>query len=456
MNSQPPRRPAWAARRTWWQVLLVALVIRESFSFWTGHPYDTEVWIRTAFQVAHGTNPYLHFWPPVPGVSFAETGPTDLLPSAAYLPFWAIIAGGLYKLWVATGGGNPFVFYFYLKQPPILGDLGVGYLLYRLVLKWSNSDRATALAVLWFWALFPYDIVVSAIWGQFDTLVVCVVLGLLFVTTARERNVLNGLGIFMKWITVIFLPFEFFRSRGREKLWVLLALAIPFVLTLIAFVALGWGFSGIQNTSASESAGTGGGMNFIRIFTLQSVIDVINPKVPLFYWSLAYLWVPSVTVAGYWITRRLPLVTRQDELNAMMLIITVFLVTRYGLNEQYMLYLFPLMLLDIALFNSNRRAFFLTLFIFCFAFLIANNAFGLWFLSPVQPQDFVLATRYDASEGFGQFRTNLLDLLSILVTITLVQQIWLLMRRRADWTPWPVLFFHRFRRPRPAVLPPPT
>src|SRR5580658_8056206 len=58
----------WPAAGT---ILLVGLAIRESFSFWTGHPFDFEIWIRTGYVVAHGTNPYLSAaWPPVPG-SFA-------------------------------------------------------------------------------------------------------------------------------------------------------------------------------------------------------------------------------------------------------------------------------------------------------------------------------------------------------------------------------------------------
>ena len=39
-------------------LLIVGLLIREAFSFWTGHPFDFELWVRTGFWVTHGLSPY--------------------------------------------------------------------------------------------------------------------------------------------------------------------------------------------------------------------------------------------------------------------------------------------------------------------------------------------------------------------------------------------------------------
>ena len=82
-------------------ILLAGLLIREAFSFWTGHPFDFEVWVRTGYEAAHGTDPYASFWPAVPGASFAYLG-VQLTP-AAYLPFWSGLLGELYRS-VAGGG----------------------------------------------------------------------------------------------------------------------------------------------------------------------------------------------------------------------------------------------------------------------------------------------------------------------------------------------------------------
>jgi len=39
-------------------LFILGLAIRESLSFWTGHPYDMEVWLRNAYFVSQGANPY--------------------------------------------------------------------------------------------------------------------------------------------------------------------------------------------------------------------------------------------------------------------------------------------------------------------------------------------------------------------------------------------------------------
>jgi hypothetical protein len=250
-------------------VLLVGLAIRESFSFWTGHPFDFEIWIRTGYVVAHGSNPYLNAaWPPVPG-SFAY--PNQGLPSAAYLPFWPDVFGGTYLLWEHLGAGNRFFLYFLLKQGPIAGDLVTAWLLYRFVLRESGDVRA-ATGALVFWTFFPYPIVIGAIWGQLDPVTTALLLAVLLLAEARaaERSVAWGLGVFIKWITVIFLPFEFLRQRGWRRVGPLVALPLAAALTVVAFVAAGWGFGGVLSTSTSEAGGGGGGMNYARLFRRAS------------------------------------------------------------------------------------------------------------------------------------------------------------------------------------------
>src|SRR5206468_12504221 len=39
-------------------LLLLGLLVREAFSFWTGHPYDFELWIRNGYFVSQGATPY--------------------------------------------------------------------------------------------------------------------------------------------------------------------------------------------------------------------------------------------------------------------------------------------------------------------------------------------------------------------------------------------------------------
>ena len=149
-------------------LLLLGLLVREAFSFWTGHPYDFELWIRNGYFVSQGANPYSAFLPPVTGLSFSYLN--EKLPGVGYLPAWPLVVAGLYRLYSVLPGTNRFVLYFLIKQPSILGDVVLGFLVFRAIARWGG-DRRTATLGLRFWMTFPYPILISAVWGQFDGIV---------------------------------------------------------------------------------------------------------------------------------------------------------------------------------------------------------------------------------------------------------------------------------------------
>jgi len=452
MEAQPPSRTVSRLPKRAWKILLAGLLLREAFSFWTGHPFDFESFVRTGYVVAQGRNPYTAFWPPVPGVSFSY--PNQDLTPAAYLPFWPILLGGLYRGWEVTGGGNRFVLYFLLKQPGILADVGSAYLLYRLGERWAGPN-GPAMALLAFWSFFPYAIIITAIWGQFDSIIVVLLLLLLYARTPIERSVLYGIGIFVKWLTVIFLPLEVFRDRGVRRLAALLGLAIPAGLTGLVFVAEGWTFQGIGAFTVSQSHGTGLGMNYVYILTLSSVSSVLSP-VPFLYAALGYLWVPGVVVAGWvaakWLGRDDP----RSELRAMLLVVTVFLLLRWGLYEQYFLYLFSIFALDVAVFHTGRRALLDFAIALATVDLLINNDLGLRFLSPIDPGIAPYTTALDANDSWGVFRTYALLVLCLIVTATLVQLLRTFLEDRERPRPWFYALVDRLRRPEPVDQPAPS
>jgi hypothetical protein len=433
-------------------ILIAGLLVREAFSFWTGHPFDFESWIRTGYVVSHGQNPYAAFWPPVPGVSFSYLNTT--LTPAAYLPFWPVVLGELYRAWELVGGGNRFVLYFFLKQPGILADVASAYVLFRLGERWSG-ETGPAFALLTFWSFFPYAIIITAVWGQFDSILVLVLLLLLYARTPLERSVLYGIGIFVKWLTVIFLPLEVFRDRGWRRPVALLGLVVPALLTLLVFVAEGWTFQGIGAFSVSQSHGTGEGMNYVFILTLSGISAILSP-VPYLYTVLGYLWIPGVVAAGWvsarWLTDGRP----NSELRAMMLVVTVFLLLRWGLYEQYFLYLFCPLALDVAVFHPGRRAFFWYSVALATIDLFINNDLGLRFLTPIYPGLGPYSTAIDANDSWGVFRTYSLLVLSIVVTVTLVQFIYALLDDENAPRPWPYALGDRLRRGWRSLLLPST
>ena len=414
-----------------WKMLFAGLLLREALSFWTGNPYDLEVWIRTAHAVAAGVNPY-HFWPAVPGVSIAYLN-VDL-PSAAYLPFWPLVTGGLYRAWAFLAPSNRFVLYFLLKQPPILGDLLTAYLLFRVAWQWSGRI-STSVRALAAWSLFPYAILISAVWGQFDSIVVAVILATFLVRGPIARNLLYGIGIFVKWITAIYLPLEAFAERGGRRAWVLLALAVPLLATVVVFLSFGWGFSHLLNASTSETHGGGGGMNWVGILTSGPLNPTIA-AVPYLDTVLGYLWIPAVVLAGWvaarWFATRDP----PSVLRAMTLVTGALLLFRWGLYEQYLLYLFALLFLDVLLFHPDRQRLLGTVVILSLTFLVVDNDFLIRFLAPLSPSITSFTDGLDTSLIYGYGRTWTLIGLCVLVTATLVQLLIVYLRDEPAPVPW--------------------
>lgn len=115
--------------------IALGLLIRECFSFWTGHPFDFEIWLRNAYYVSQGSNPY-SFFEPVPGISFAFLN--SRLPSVGYLPLWPIILSFLYQVYAALAVSNRFILYFLVKQPEIVGDVLLGYAIFKIVLRFGE------------------------------------------------------------------------------------------------------------------------------------------------------------------------------------------------------------------------------------------------------------------------------------------------------------------------------
>ncbi len=412
--------------------LLGGLLLRELFSFWTGHPYDFEVWIRTGYQVSRGANPYNGFLPAVPGVSFSYTSAS--ISSASYLPLWPLTLGGLYRLWDFVGGGNRFVLYFLLKQPGILADVGTAYILYRLALRWAFDERA-ALGLLVFWSFFSYAVIITAIWGQFDSIVVLVLLGTLWFRGSLSRNVLYGIGIFAKWVTVIFLPLEFLRERRFRRFAMLTALAVPAALTALAFAAEGWSIAFLGPVSGSQVHGGGLGMNLAFLLSLPYVVSVLS-LVPGFYTLVQYAWIPGVIVAGWAAARWVSENDARSELRALMLIVTAFLLLRWGLYEQYMLFLFAPAALDAATFHPGRRALLWFTVALSMLYLLVNNDLGMRFLAPADPGILTFTTSIDQSGGWGAARTFALAALAVMVTVTLVQWIVAIYRDEGHPRPW--------------------
>ena len=124
-------------------------------------------------------------------------------------------------------------------------------------------------------------------------------------------------------------------------------------------------------------------------------------------------------------------------MRALLFVLVLFLLLRWGLYEQYFLYLFGLLALAVTVFRPGFRALFRFTWGLAAIDLLVNNDLGMRFVSPIDPGIYAYTAALDANDGYGIVRTSLLVVLAVAVTLTLVQWAWTLWRDDPEPRPWP-------------------
>jgi hypothetical protein len=387
-------------------ILVLGIVVREAFSFWTGHPFDFEIWVRTGYWVVRGFSPYapLQF---APGVSFANDFGNGNNAAIGYLPFWPLLLGGIYELYLGVGSGDRFVYYFLVKQPIIFADVLLAFLLFAYVRR-QNPDLAPKVLVLWLFS--PVTIIISSIWGTFDSMaMVCVMMALL-APAGRARSAWDGVATFVKSIPVIFiLPL----SYSREKRWVnfAVALGIPVLSTAIIVLLAGWPVIDQQYTVLTTLENTlqvyGFPLSLWGTWVFLSTVNAFSTSTFLgvLSWGV-FLWIPAVVVASLAARHWFGFGTDRSVVQSMLVITLTFLLVRGQVNEQYSIYLLGLLLIDATLWNPKRMRLFYVVSAVVIAAIVTNNVLMIRFLSPVYPNALQVEASLIASTG--QLRNVLL------------------------------------------------
>jgi Gpi18-like mannosyltransferase len=366
--------------------LILGIVVREAFSFWTGHPFDFEIWVRTGYWVANGQSPYSSM-SLAPGVSFAnDFGGPGAHAAIGYLPFWPLLLGAIYELYAMGGSGNRFLYYFMLKQPIIFGDILLAFLLF-LYLKQRHPDRATKVMTLWLFS--PFTIILSGMWGIFDSMAMLFVMLALLAPAGRTRSAWEGIAIFVKSIPVLFiLPLSY--SRERRVANFVIALGIPVFFTVLVVLLAGWPAIGQGYTVTKTLADTLGKRGFplslwgtlLYLNSLKAVSD--SALASIFSWG-GYLWIPAVVIASLLARRWFGFGTDRSIVQSLLLVTLTFLLVRGQVNEQYAIYLLALLLIDAALWSPKRMKLFYVVSVVIIAATVTNNFLLIRFLAPVYP-----------------------------------------------------------------------
>lgn len=360
--------------------LFLGFVVREIFSFWTGHPSDFELWVRLGYALNHGGNPY-GVLPPVPGLSFANVFSGLNAATISYLPFWPLVTGLMYVIYSFVGFGNRFAYYFLLKQPVIFGDVALAYFLYSYVSA-KNSPRA-AWALL-FWLLSPFTIIISGIWGMFDSIAMAFIMISVMSSSYVRRGFWTGLGILTKSVPVIYAIPTTIR-RARDSFELLMAIALPALFSFAVFLILHWPFSTIESALLSAAGKGGESMSVWDSFFYLIYLGALPPLTPGVYRVLGLLWIPAVIVSTFLAFRMFHFDTDYGLIQSLIVVTLVFLIFKARVTEQYAIYLLSLSAIDVAVWNPKRKIMLLLTTSVALVYLVSNNYFLIRFLSPIYP-----------------------------------------------------------------------
>jgi hypothetical protein len=364
---------------------LIGALVREAFAPFTGHPFDFELWIRLGFYTAQGLDPF-RVTAPVPHLSMPGA---VFMTYLGYPPVWPFVLAALYKLYAVTGINNRFFYYFILKQPMVAGDLIDSLLIYKIV---KQASGVKALNALKFWLFCPFTIIISAIWGMFDQLVlVFVLLSMLWISRTKTSALTEAVGFLLKGIPLIYLPiFAFVQNTWRKiALYLISFAAISISFTFLPYLIFpSWKISTLLSTGTSVVGKVGGSMNYWEIFYVLSSSGVSLPA-----WAeqiigiASYLWIPALLVSSFYCVRKLRIKKTLDQkllVLSLTFVTLVFFLTKAQINEQYAIYFLGLGLIDYYWIGSRERTRkFHGIWISALAFLVVNNTLLTRFLEPL-------------------------------------------------------------------------
>jgi hypothetical protein len=331
--------------------------------------------------MSNGGNPY-GVLGPVPGLSFAGVFSTLNAPTIAYLPFWPLVTGAMYAIYHQLGFSDRFVYYFLLKQPIIIGDVILAYLLYSYVS--ARVRSGSSMWVMMFWLLSPYTVVVSGIWGMFDSIAMAFIMISVMSTNSLKRAFWTGLGIFAKSIPLIYALPTTIRRPGKP--WsLILSIALPVLLSLGTFTALGWPIPTITATLASTASKGGESMSMWDLFFYLVYLRVIQPLTPNVYQVLGLVWIPALLLFTLLAIRRFEVETDYGLVQTLLVVTLAFLIFKARVTEQYAIYLLALSAIDVAIWNRGRKRILLVTMGVVLGYLLINNYFLVRFLAPVYP-----------------------------------------------------------------------
>ncbi len=319
--------------------ILLSASIQLALGAFTAHPYDGRVFFTVGYSVAHGNSPYIPT--DVSGV-FGRTLFQDAYPGIGYPPPWSLVLALAYLLSYNLFP-NMILYNIAIKTSIIAGNTLLALLIGRMVLSETSnaamSDKATR-----FMLFNPYVIYTTAIWGQFDTLSVLLMLYAVFALTRGNRRIsalaLGG-AIALKLIPIVLVPLLILQERKRGS-WFRALQYFVCVAAVVGFsfapFLLGWSINPIvENWNVHfVRIGAFSPLSLLIPFGISGATNGLS--------LLGYLWIPFVALTYYLLLRR-PLIKSSDLLLSALAVMLALSLSRSWVSEQNLNFVLPLVLL---------------------------------------------------------------------------------------------------------------
>lgn len=321
-------------------LILLSAGIQLALGTFTAHPYDIRVFMAAGYLVAHGNSPYV-----LTSVSsvFGSSLFPDPVPGIGYPPPWGLVLALSYLVSYSIVP-NLILYNFAIKIPIVIGNILLALLIGKMTLS-ATSDAAKSANATRFMLFNPFVIYTTAIWGQFDTLSVLLMLLAIFELTQGKRRLsalaLGG-AIAFKLIPVVLLPLLILHVRRREN-WFRAFEYFAFVAAVVGLsffpFLIGWSPKPIIDNW---------NIHFVRIgaFSPMNVLLLLGIGGATNEFSfLGFLWLPSLVLVYFSLIRKGAIRSTDLVLPALAVMLGVFL-TRSWVSEQNLNFVVPLVLLS--------------------------------------------------------------------------------------------------------------
>ncbi len=369
-------------------LIIASFVLQSILGLFLGHHYDMGIFFVSGYEVSNWVAPYGIF--PARSI-FNNQAFFEELPGIGYPPPWGLFLGLMYFL-IFEPTGNIFVYNLSIKLPSILSNITLAFIIERIAIqegmKKEKSDK-----IFYFLLFNPFMIYISAIWGQFDSLVIMTsILAIIFLFNGKVKtsSVIMAFSASLKIIPLILLPaLLLFIKRNydlRRTLEFISTFSILFLSFVYSpFIIFNWDLRIILNDLD---------FHFIRAgcFTLFNILDLMyNTEIlPHNMQFFGYLWILGLTL-GYYELRKTRLRSRLDLFRWALSLIFILMLTRTWVSEQNIALLIPLSVL-YSIRNIRDWIMVDLLWILAFIFTFFNTSpFQMFFLISPKPLKFIEA-----------------------------------------------------------------